>query len=277
MTENIEKPLSSLVEELKERAKELNCLYEVQETLGQQGVKTEEALNRIIEVIPPGWQYPDICQSEIKFGGNIFRSAEFIKTPWVQHSDIVVQDQAVGRISVYYSEEKPELDEGPFLIDERRLINTIADQVGNFLLQQRLQDVFEKQIKTGAETKTGLQVVLSLLQKTDPNLLITISRKMVHHLSGRGIKEAEGLLEIFSSAYREEREILEANYPYKIKSGSDAIGTLDKVYKLAGVYLDEDEILAKIQQWIREDQSGFLLFAVCLAGKTISFALLKNT
>lgn len=270
MTENIEKPLNSLVEELKERAKELNCLYEVQETLGQQGVKTQEALNRIIEVITPGWQYPEICQTEINFGGNVFRSAEFIKTPWVQHSDIVVQDQAVGRISVYYTEEKPDMDEGPFLIEERRLINTIADQVGNFLLRQRLQDVFERQIKTDVEPKPGWQVVLSLLQKTDPNLLITISRKMVHHLCGRGIKEAEGLLEIFSSAYREEREILEANYPYQLKSDSDASSTFDEVYKLAGMYLDEDEILANIQQWIREDQSGFLINMLVQPGRSLT-------
>jgi len=270
MSENIEKPLNSLVEELKERAKELNCLYEVQETLGQPGVKTQEALNRIIEVIPPGWQYPEICQSEITFGENVFQSAEFVKTPWVQHSDIIMQDQAVGRISVYYTEEKPDLDEGPFLIEERRLINTIADQVGNFLLHQRLQDVFERQIKTDAEPKAGWQVVLSLLQKTDPSLLITISRKMVHYLSGRGIKEADGLLELFSSAYREEREILESNYPYQLKSDSDAIGTLDKVYKLAGMYLDEDEILANIQQWIREDQSGFLINMLVQPGRSLT-------
>ena len=270
MSENIEKPLNNLVEELRERAKELNCLYEVQETLAQAGVKTQEALNRIIEVIPPGWQYPEICQSEITFGENVFQSAEFVKTPWVQHSDIIVQDQAVGKISVYYMEEKPDLDEGPFLFEERRLINTIADQVGNFLLHQRLQDVFERQIKTGVESKAGWQVVLSLLQKTDPNLLFTISRKMVHYLSGRGIKEAYGLLELFSSAYSEEREILEANYPYQLKSGSDAIGTLDNVFKLAGIYLDEDEILASIQQWIREDQSGFLINILVQPGRSLT-------
>ena len=32
-------------------------------------------------------------------------------------------------------------------MEERRLINTIADQLGNFLLHHRLQDVFEKQTK----------------------------------------------------------------------------------------------------------------------------------
>ena len=163
MTENFEKPVNRLVDELRERAKELNCLYEVQETLGKPGIKTEDALNRIIAILPPGWQYPEICQSEIIFGDKVFQSSDFVKTPWGQHSDVIVQDQLAGRISVYYTEEKPELDEGPFLIEERRLINTIADQVGNFLLHQRLQDVFERKTKPDIETKAGWQVILSLL------------------------------------------------------------------------------------------------------------------
>lgn len=259
MTENLEKPINRLVEELRERAKELNCLYEVQETLGKPGIKTEDALHRIIAVIPPGWQYPEICQSEITYGDKVLQSVDFVKTPWGQHSDIIVQDQVAGRISVYYTEEKPELDEGPFLREERRLINTIADQVGNFLLHQRLQDVFERKNKTDIETRAGWQVILSLLEKTDPNLLVTIARKMVYHLCGSGVKEATDLLELFSSAYQEERELLEANFPYQFKSDQDALGAIDEVFKLAGKYLDEDNILNSIQQWIREDQSRFLV------------------
>ena len=269
MTENFGKPINRLVEELRERAKELNCLYEVQETLGKPGIKTEDALNRIIAILPPGWQYPEICQSEIIFGDKVFQSSDFVKTPWGQHSDVIVQDQLAGRISVYYTEEKPELDEGPFLIEERRLINTIADQVGNFLLHQRLQDVFERKTKPDIETKAGWQVILSLLEKTDPNLLITIARKMVHHLCGSGIKEATDLLELFSSAYREDRELLEANFPYQFESDEDAIGAIDEVFKLAGKYLDEDEILTSIQQWIREDQSGFLINTLVQPGCSI--------
>ena len=269
MTENFEKPVNRLVEELRERAKELNCLYEVQETLGKPGIKTEDALNRIITVLPPGWQYPEICQSEITFGDMVFRSSDFVKTPWGQHSDVIVQDQVAGTISVYYTEKKPELDEGPFLREERRLINTIADQVGNFLLNQRLQDVFERKSKPDIETKAGWRVILSLLEKTDPNLLITIARKMVHHLCGIGIKEAAELLGLFSSAYQEDRELLEANFPYQFKSDEDVISAIDEVFKLAGKNLDEDVILTNIQQWIREDQSGFLINTLVQPGSSI--------
>lgn len=270
MTENTSKPINRLVEELKERAKELNCLYAVQETLVKPGLKTEEAIDRIIEVIPSGWQYPDICLARIQIGNQVFQSENFLETGWVIHSDIIVQDQIEGMISVYYSGEKPDLDEGPFLLEERRLINTIADQLGNFLLHQRLQDVFEKQTKYGTESEAGWRAVLGLLKKTDPNLLITIARKMVHHLCEHGIKEADRLWSLFSSAYQDDRDILETNFPFQFKTNKDTIGSLDTVFNLAGIHLDEEDILNSIQRWIREDQSGFLVNTLVQPNRSVT-------
>jgi pyruvate,water dikinase len=273
MTEEQSKPINRLVEELKERAKELNCLYEVQETLSKPGIKTEDALSRIILVIAPGWQYPEICDAQIKVGEQTYQTPDFKTTKWGQHADIIVQDQTVGRISVFYREEMPDCDEGPFLREERRLINTIADQLGNFLLYQRLQDVFERQGKKDDDQSGGWRVVLTLLKKTDPDLLITIARKMVHHLCDHGIKEADSLWEVFSSAYKEDREIIDTNFPYQFKTGEEAIGSLDGIFNLAGKYLEEGDILANIQQWIREDQTGFLVNTLVQPGRTITEVL----
>lgn len=270
MTEINGKPINRLVEDLKERAKELNCLYAVQETLVKPGLKTKDAITKIIEVIPPGWQYPDICISRIQIGDKTYKSENFQDSTWGIHSDIIVQDKVEGKISVYYSEEKPDQDEGPFLLEERRLINTIADQLGNFLLHQRLQDVFEKQTKTGSEAEAGWRAVLSLLKKTDPNLLITIARKMVHHLCEHGVKEAESLWGLFSSAYQEDREILETNFPYEFKTNKNAIVSLDTVFNLVGIHLNEEDILNSIQQWIREDQSGFLVNTLVQPNRSIT-------
>jgi len=270
MNNNAGKPLDNLVEELKERAKELNCLYAVQETLIKPNLKIQDAAVKIIEVIPPGWQYSEVCKSRIQIGDKTYQSENFQESNWSIHSDIVVQDQVEGKISVFYTEEKPEEDEGPFLLEERRLINTIADQLGNFLLHRRLQDVFERQIKTGGEGEAGWRAVLGLLKKTDPDLLITIARKMVHHLCEHGIKEAESLWGIFSSAYQEDREIIETNFPYKFETNEDAIGSLDTVFNLVGIHLDEEDILNSIQQWIKEDQSGFLVNTLVQTNRSIT-------
>jgi pyruvate,water dikinase len=47
-----------LINELKERAKELNCLYEIQELLIKPNITEEELLKGIVDVIPPGWAIP---------------------------------------------------------------------------------------------------------------------------------------------------------------------------------------------------------------------------
>ena len=58
---NENKPLEKIIVDLKERAKELNCLYEVQEILSKFDDPIEKICKGIINAIPPGWQYPDVC------------------------------------------------------------------------------------------------------------------------------------------------------------------------------------------------------------------------
>ncbi len=270
MTKDHDESLDQLVYELKERAKELNCLYEVQALLHHPEKSLDEVLSGIIEAIPPGWQYPDICQAMIRHDGIVFQSQNFTETPWLQRVGIVVQDNVVGEISVYYTEERPILDEGPFLLEERRLIVTIADQLGNYLLGRRLKDLFERQISTAEVHETGWRVVLNLLRRTDPNLLVKISQKMINYLCWSEVKEAEPLLGHLSPAYREEMELQEVNAPYQITTQSDVLAISDRVFELAGKYLSEEDIFEHIQQWIRDDQSSFLIDTLVAPGSSLT-------
>ena len=119
---NTRKSLDKLVNELKERAKELNCLYKVQELLNDRKKTVDDVLRGIIEVLPPGWQYPEICQAKIEYQNLSYKSDHYQETPWVLNSDIVIQNEIVGMISVCYTEERPLIDEGPFLKEERKLV-----------------------------------------------------------------------------------------------------------------------------------------------------------
>jgi GAF domain-containing protein len=55
-------------------------------------------------------------------------------------SDINVQGETIGKVEVGYLEEKPERDEGPFLKEERRLINAIAERLGNIIETTRANE-----------------------------------------------------------------------------------------------------------------------------------------
>jgi hypothetical protein len=254
-----DKPLDRLVYELRERAKELNCLYEVQELLHDPKISFEEVCEGIIRAIPPGWQYPDICQAIITYSDRSFKSPNFSGTKWGQSAEIVVQDRVVGNISVFYIEERPEEDEGPFLKEERKLIETIAEQLGHYILHHQLKEVFETQKLEERERKAEWWVVLDLLRRTDPKLLIRVSRKMVNFLCRNGIEEAESMLEYFSPAYRNESDLIDVNQPYQIEAGQDALAIVNEIFFLADRHYGEREILEYIQKWIKEDQSDFLV------------------
>jgi hypothetical protein len=269
MMRELSKPIDQLIHDLRERAKELNCLYEVQELLSTPEITMDEICQGIIRVIPPGWQYPDVCEAEISYNGKTYKSPGFKAASWVQSANIIVQDEAVGRISVYYTEERPPSDEGPFLKEERKLINTIADQLGFYILHRQLHQVFQERQRSEGERKSEWQVILDLLKRTDPDLLMRITRKMINYLDWSGIKEAERLLGQFSQASHG-KDALDDNRPYEGQMTSSPMEISDEVFTIANKYLSRDLILDNIQKWSQEDRVSFLANTLVNPGSSLS-------
>jgi pyruvate,water dikinase len=254
-----EKPIDKLVHELRERAKELACLYEVQELLSTPDITIDAICEGIIKAIPPGWQYPDVCQAEINLAGKTYRSPGLKKSPWVQQADINIQEDKLGSISVYYTDERPASDEGPFLKEERKLIDTIADQLGFYILHQQLREVFQERMKSKEERKSEWSVILDLLERTDPDLLRRSTRKMITYLSWNNIPGVESLLELFNPTYQEGEAFNDFNRPFQDQESRDILALSDEVFTIASNHLTHEDILDNIQKWIKEDRSGFLV------------------
>jgi pyruvate,water dikinase len=266
----LDKPIDKLIHDLKERAKELNCLYKVQELLSTPDINIDEICRGIIDILPPGWQYPDVCQAKIIYSGKTYQTPGFKEALWVQSADVIVQEEKVGVISIYYTEERPASDEGPFLKEERKLINTIAEQFGFYILHEQLRRVFEQQLKTEEERKGEWWVILDLLKRTDPALLTHISRKMINFLGWSGIKEAEQLLEHFSPAFQEGGEFQNGNRPFQQIESDHLLELSDEVFSVARKHLSKEVILDNIQKWIKEDRSGFLVNALANPGASLA-------
>ncbi len=265
------KPLEQLISELKERAKELNCLYEVQEVLNKPMLSNEEICKNLIRVIPPGWQYPEICKVKLSCFGNTYTSDNFVETDWYIQSDIVVQDLVAGEITVYYTEERPASDEGPFLKEERKLIDTIAERCALFMLHQKLKAVFEQKIVPSKDQKSEWWVILDMLKQTDPKLLIRLSRRMINYLCWTGVEEANRMLEYFSPAFKSNVTMLtEVNSPYQKQPDSDLLSVSYQIFELAAKHISEREIIQHIQKWTKEDRSGFLAEILENMGSSLS-------
>jgi len=144
---NLEQKVAERTYELGERVKELNCLYSVSSFAEKRGISLEEILQETVEIIPPTWQYPQMTGAKIVVEGQEFKTANFQKTAWLQNSDIVIKGQKIGRVEICYLEEKPESDEGPFLQDERNLINAISIQLGQIIENKQAEEALAERTR----------------------------------------------------------------------------------------------------------------------------------
>jgi len=127
--------------DLNERVKELQCLYNIAKITERSNIALDKIYREIAEVLLLGWQYPEITCAKITIGGKQFKTKNYKGrySKWTQSSDIKTFGSKVGKIDVSYLEERPERDEGPFIKEERELINAAAERLGR-VTERRQKD-----------------------------------------------------------------------------------------------------------------------------------------
>ncbi|MBD3293649.1 MAG: PAS domain S-box protein, partial [Armatimonadia bacterium] len=127
-------------QELRERVKEMRCLYHVASLSEHHERPLEQVLQSVADILPVSWRWPAITTAVVEFDGDIYEAGGAEGPPTAsQTAGITVRGEAVGRIEVRYHEERPEADEGPFLNEERDLLDTVATTVGDMIRHRRAQ------------------------------------------------------------------------------------------------------------------------------------------
>lgn len=163
LTPSEEKDPAKVVWALQERIKELNCLYAIAQLAEVGEGPVEDILDVVVTIIPPSWQYPEITCARIHFLDSVHKSPGFKLTPWSQSSPIHLYGEPVGEVTVSYLEEQPPSYEGPFLHEERVLLDAIAERVGAIAMRINA----ERELN---ETNRQLMVERKTLQETNAAL-----------------------------------------------------------------------------------------------------------
>jgi signal transduction histidine kinase/ActR/RegA family two-component response regulator len=148
--------LQSRTCDLHNRVRELNCLFAMADLLNRPGTSLEDVLQGTVDLVPSGWQYPQITCARVLWDDRTFATGNFEETPWSQSSDLLVGGRPVGCVQVCYLQEKPPCDEGPFLKEERSLINAIAERLGRVIERRQAE-----------EDRAALQKQLNQAQKME--------------------------------------------------------------------------------------------------------------
>jgi len=149
-------------EALRERYKELNCLFGVSALLELPGISLDEILRRTVMLIPPALQFPEITEARILMEGQIFQTARFRETSWMLAREIMVNGKPAGKVEVGYLEERKANHEGPFLIEERYLINAIAERLGRVVDRMRAEAALrESEARYRAVTQSASNAIIT--------------------------------------------------------------------------------------------------------------------
>ena len=144
----------NVLESLKERAKELHCLYAVDELLGNRSREVTDLLQDLVTVIPAAWQHPEACSAQISLGGARYRTPGFATTRWRQSADLVIDGDVVGSLQVGYTPAVQPTEDNPFLPEEQKLLDTIAGMVSQALLDLRLHRTLQA-LRSGPHSGAG--------------------------------------------------------------------------------------------------------------------------
>jgi signal transduction histidine kinase len=125
---------------LRERVKELTCLYGIAQVAAEPGIFLAQILESAVWLLPPGWLYPDIASARIIIDGQVYSTPGFQKCIQKQTAEIVINGEKRGAVEVAYTEVMPELDKGPFLKEERSLIDAIARELAQIIERKQAEE-----------------------------------------------------------------------------------------------------------------------------------------
>lgn len=257
----------TLLRDLREREKELECLYAVEELASEPDLPLQQIIDGVVAAIPAGWQFPAACQARIHIGELVAATSGYCETEWTQVATIQAQGAAQGKIEVSYRTLLPGADEGPFLKQERRLIETIADRLSNCLTHRKLladiQEWRKAESRLATQSAPEWRVILDLLGRTDQSLLLRLARKMLNHLRRIGVREADALFRHFADPTDPDGDPrLDRNRPLGRETPATPAQVVDGAFGLAAAHLSQREIVEHVHQWIRHDRAAYLVDAL---------------
>jgi pyruvate,water dikinase len=255
----------NLLNVLREREKELNCLYKVDSILGNHHLTLAEMLEGIVQVLPAGYRFPGICHSRIFYKNSCYQTSGFVASPIAETCPIKVDGSIVGTIEIVYTQNVPKAEEGYFLESENMLIRAVADRIAQMLIYRRMKSVMNewetaKERQPSDENKHEWEVIIDFLRQNDHALLRHVCRKLTNHLLINGVIEAS---RVFTSVTPERQDDNGyVNYPSASGPIDNIINISCKAFELASRNMSGTEITALVKRWIQEEKSYSLVKAI---------------
>ncbi|MEI7638996.1 MAG: PAS domain S-box protein [Syntrophus sp. (in: bacteria)] len=129
---------------LAERVKELDCLYGISNLIETPEISTEGILRGTVELLSRAWQYPDLSCARIVLKDQTYETKNFQESAWRLASNISVQGEPIGMVEVLYLKEPPTDGQAPFLPEEIKLLNAVAESLGRVTDRKQAEEALRE-------------------------------------------------------------------------------------------------------------------------------------
>lgn len=236
--------IDKLLFERRERLKELAAINRTTQIL-KENKSVEETLQHVCMILPSAWQYPEFTTARIRFDGKEYRSPDFEESQWVQHQGFNTIDEKTGSIEIFYTRKFMELDEGPFMKEERMLIENLGNILTGYLNSISAKAILSRtsdeerfravQVSKKTPATPSKQLLQRFLNKNNAN------RDIYHDLMPFKVREILLVANLYD-AYSIEREGRFSEHVL----GEYAQLNLTSVPRITGVS-SQDEVFAELQ------------------------------
>ncbi|MBD3215171.1 MAG: PAS domain S-box protein [Candidatus Lokiarchaeota archaeon] len=157
INEKLEQKVKERTLHLKERVKEITCLYDISKIVENEELSLEETFKRIVQRIPKSMQYSEITCSRIKYNQIEILSENFKNSDWSMSVPIQYKENT-GEIEVFYKEKRPQESFGPFLEDELKLIEAIKEIIERYLEREETKKELLKKNHAIISSKSAISI-----------------------------------------------------------------------------------------------------------------------
>jgi len=127
-----EDELRNRTNDLDEKVRELNCLFETSRILDNKDRSIEDKLSEIVNILIEGWRCGCVVAC-LTVNDMRFQTGNYRNTPKKQVNPIIVDNRTIGFLEVCCINETCELYKGQFINEKRNLINNISEQICSYM------------------------------------------------------------------------------------------------------------------------------------------------
>lgn len=191
-----QKELRQLKADYKERVKELNAVNSAIDILNSDSEATPKVLlDEVVKILPPAWRYPDSTVARITYGDIVCTTDGFRETQWKIEQSFRSIVGEKGTVEVYYTQEHPTLDEGPFCKDERHLLNNIASIIVGYLNGKFGNDALENSAEQARRIEGQMKAInnsMAYIEFDKDGIILNANNQFLKALKYDDLKEIQG-------------------------------------------------------------------------------------